>query len=89
VSTCNRLHTLNQQLCRWLLLSLLTGCPPTSWNMTQDLIDNMLGVRREGVTNCQRCLTPGGGLRFFWDPHLCGNFVSVLKQVDLPEVHDE
>lgn len=48
-AVCNRHHTLDQQLCRWLLLSLdrLDGYDLT---MTQELIANMLGVRREGVT---------------------------------------
>jgi CRP-like cAMP-binding protein len=48
-AVCNRHHTLDQQLCRWLLLSLdrLTG---NDLVMTQELIANMLGVRREGVT---------------------------------------
>jgi CRP-like cAMP-binding protein len=48
-AACNRHHTLDQQLCRWLLLSLdrLQG---NQLVMTQELIANMLGVRREGVT---------------------------------------
>jgi CRP-like cAMP-binding protein len=48
-AVCNRHHTIDQQLCRWLLLSLdrLSGPRLT---MTQELIANMLGVRREGVT---------------------------------------
>jgi CRP-like cAMP-binding protein len=48
-AVCNRHHTIDQQLCRWLLLSLdrLTSNHLT---MTQELIANMLGVRREGVT---------------------------------------
>jgi CRP-like cAMP-binding protein len=48
-AVCNRHHSLDQQLCRWLLLSLdrLQG---SELVMTQDLIANMLGVRREGVT---------------------------------------
>jgi CRP-like cAMP-binding protein len=48
-AVCNRHHSLDQQLCRWLLLSLdrLKG---SELNMTQELISNMLGVRREGVT---------------------------------------
>ena len=57
-AVCNRHHTLDQQLCRWLLLSLdrLQG---NQLVMTQELIANMLGVRREGVTEgalkLQRC----------------------------------
>jgi CRP-like cAMP-binding protein len=48
-AVCNRHHSLDQQLCRWLLLSLdrLQG---DELLMTQELIANMLGVRREGVT---------------------------------------
>lgn len=48
-AVCNRHHSIDQQLCRWLLLSLdrLEG---NCLNMTQELIANMLGVRREGVT---------------------------------------
>jgi len=48
-AVCNRHHSLDQQLCRWLLLSLdrLHG---NELSMTQELIANMLGVRREGVT---------------------------------------
>jgi len=46
---CNRHHALEQQLCRWLLLSL-DRLPANELVMTQELIANMLGVRREGVT---------------------------------------
>jgi CRP-like cAMP-binding protein len=48
-AVCNRHHTLDQQLCRWLLLSL-DRLPSNTLTMTQELIANMLGVRREGVT---------------------------------------
>ncbi|MDA3933702.1 MAG: Crp/Fnr family transcriptional regulator [Gammaproteobacteria bacterium] len=48
-AVCNRHHSVNQQLCRWLLLSL-DRLPDNKLNMTQELIANMLGVRREGVT---------------------------------------
>jgi len=49
-AVCNRLHSIDQQLCRWLLLSLdrITG---NELAMTQELIASMLGVRREGVTD--------------------------------------
>ncbi len=46
---CNRHHSLEQQLCRWLLLTL-DRKPSSDLTMTQELIANMLGVRREGVT---------------------------------------
>lgn len=48
-AVCNRHHTIEQQLCRWLLLSL-DRLSSENLNMTQELIANMLGVRREGVT---------------------------------------
>jgi CRP-like cAMP-binding protein len=48
-AVCNRHHSVDQQLCRWLLLSL-DRLPGNELNMTQELIANMLGVRREGVT---------------------------------------
>lgn len=48
-AVCNRHHSIDQQLCRWLLLSL-DRLPGNQLNMTQELIANMLGVRREGVT---------------------------------------
>ncbi|MBU0934016.1 MAG: Crp/Fnr family transcriptional regulator [Spirochaetes bacterium] len=48
-AACNRHHSVDQQLCRWLLLSI-DRLPTNELVMTQDLIANMLGVRREGVT---------------------------------------
>ena len=47
-AVCNRHHSVDQQLCRWLLLSL-DRLPSNELTMTQELIANMLGVRREGV----------------------------------------
>lgn len=49
-AVCNRHHSIDQQLCRWLLLSL-DRLPGDQLTMTQELIANMLGVRREGVTD--------------------------------------
>jgi CRP-like cAMP-binding protein len=49
-AVCNRHHSVSQQLCRWLLLSL-DRLPDNKLAMTQELIANMLGVRREGVTD--------------------------------------
>ena len=49
-AVCNRHHTVDQQLCRWLLLSL-DRLSSNQLSMTQELIANMLGVRREGVTD--------------------------------------
>jgi len=48
-AVCNRHHSIDQQLCRWLLLSL-DRLQSNQLTMTQELISNMLGVRREGVT---------------------------------------
>lgn len=48
-AVCNRHHSLDEQLCRWMLLSL-DRLPGNELAMTQELISNMLGVRREGVT---------------------------------------
>jgi CRP-like cAMP-binding protein len=50
-AVCNRHHSVDQQLCRWLLLSLDRLNGNLHLNMTQELIANMLGVRREGVTD--------------------------------------
>ena len=62
-AVCNRHHSLNQQLCRWLLLSLdrLQG---NDLVMTQELIANMLGVRREGVTEAALKLQMTGVIRY-------------------------
>jgi CRP-like cAMP-binding protein len=62
-AVCNRHHTLDQQLCRWLLLSLdrLEG---SELVMTQELIANMLGVRREGVTAAALKLQGAGLIRY-------------------------
>jgi CRP-like cAMP-binding protein len=48
-AVCNRHHSIDQQLCRWMLLSL-DRLPSNNLVMTQELIANMLGVRRESVT---------------------------------------
>lgn len=56
---CNRYHTLDQQLCRWLLLSI-DRVGSKQLNMTQELIANMLGVRREGVTESAMKLQKAG-----------------------------
>jgi CRP-like cAMP-binding protein len=62
-AVCNRHHTLDQQLCRWLLLSLdrLSG---NRLDMTQELIANMLGVRREGVTDAAGKLQKLGVIKY-------------------------
>jgi CRP-like cAMP-binding protein len=58
-AVCNRHHSLDQQLCRWLLLSLDRLQEP-QLAMTQELIANMLGVRREGVTEAAGALQRDG-----------------------------
>ncbi len=62
-AVCNRHHTLDQQLCRWLLLTLdrLQG---NEVSMTQELIANMLGVRREGVTEAAGKLQADGVIQY-------------------------
>lgn len=62
-AVCNRHHTINQQLCRWLLLSL-DRLPTNKLNMTQELIANMLGVRREGVTEAAGKLQKLGVIKY-------------------------
>ncbi|WP_291211426.1 Crp/Fnr family transcriptional regulator [Hydrogenophaga sp.] len=62
-AVCNRHHTLDQQLCRWLLLSL-DRLPGSELLMTQELISNMLGVRREGVTEAALKLQTAGLIRY-------------------------
>ena len=58
-AVCNRHHSVEQQLCRWLLLSL-DRLPGDELTMTQELIANMLGVRREGVTEAAGKLQRAG-----------------------------
>jgi CRP-like cAMP-binding protein len=62
-AVCNRHHSLEQQLCRWLLLSL-DRLPGNELVMTQELIANMLGVRREGVTEAAGKLQKQGAIRY-------------------------
>jgi len=62
-AVCNRHHAVEQQLCRWLLLSL-DRLPSNQLNMTQELIANMLGVRREGVTEAAGKLQDAGVIKY-------------------------
>lgn len=73
---CNRHHTLEQQLCRWLLLSLdrLAGNDVT---MTQQLIANMLGVRREGVIEAAGKLQQDGLIQY------SSGHITVLNRLNL------
>lgn len=97
-AVCNRHHSIHQQLCRWLLLSLdrLEG---TQLVMTQELIANMLGVRREGVTEAALKLQGQGLIRYArgrirvldrpgLEAQTCECYAVVKKEYDrlLPEV---
>ena len=62
-AVCNRHHTIDQQLCRWLLLSL-DRLDSNDLVMTQELIANMLGVRREGVTEAAGKLQQAGLIHY-------------------------
>jgi len=62
-AVCNRHHSVDQQLCRWLLLSL-DRLPSNKLSMTQELIANMLGVRREGVTEAAGKLQASGLINY-------------------------
>ena len=62
-AVCNRHHSVEQQLCRWLLLSL-DRLSSDALTMTQELIANMLGVRREGVTEAAGKLQRDGLIRY-------------------------
>jgi CRP-like cAMP-binding protein len=62
-AVCNRHHSLDQQLCRWLLLSL-DRMETNDLVMTQELIANMLGVRREGVTEAAGHLQKAGLIQY-------------------------
>ncbi len=61
-AACNRHHTVEQQLCRWLLLTL-DRSPSSEFTMTQELVANMLGVRREGITQAAGKLQEAGIIR--------------------------
>ena len=77
-AVCNRHHVLEQQLCRWLLLSL-DRLPSSHLVMTQQLIANMLGVRREGVTEAAGRLQADGLIRY------SRGRINVLDRVKLEE----
>jgi CRP-like cAMP-binding protein len=77
-AVCNRHHSIDQQLCRWLLLSLdrLQG---NQLIMTQELIANMLGVRREGVTDSALKLQHAGLIQY------SRGHITVLDRVAIEE----
>ena len=63
IAVCNRYHTVDQQLCRWLLLSL-DRLPSNELTMTQELIAARLGVRREGVAKAAEKLQQAGLIQY-------------------------
>ena len=91
-AVCNRHHSVDQQLCRWLLLSL-DRLPGRELVMTQELIANMLGVRREGVTEAAGKLQSEGMIRYSrgritvldrssLERRVCECYAVVKKEVD-------
>jgi CRP-like cAMP-binding protein len=97
-AVCNRHHSVDQQLCRWLLLSL-DRLASNKLVMTQELIANMLGVRREGVTAAAGALQSAGLIRYSrgritvldrpgLEKRACECYAVVKKEFDrlLPEV---
>jgi CRP-like cAMP-binding protein len=62
-AACNRHHSVEQQLCRWLLLTL-DRLPSQELIMTQELVATMLGVRREGITQAAGNLQESGLIRY-------------------------
>jgi len=62
-AACNRHHAIEQQLCRWLLLTL-DRAPTSEMIITQELVANMLGVRREGITEAAGRLQEAGYIRY-------------------------
>ncbi len=75
-AVCNRHHSIDQQLCRWLLLSL-DRLSDNKLTMTQELIANMLGVRREGVTEAAGKLQKLGVIDY------CRGHITVLDRLKL------
>jgi CRP-like cAMP-binding protein len=97
-AVCNRHHSLDQQLCRWLLLSL-DRLPSNDLVMTQELIANMLGVRREGVTEAAGNVQKAGLIEYSrgritvrdragLEARACECYAVVKKEFDrlLPEI---
>jgi CRP-like cAMP-binding protein len=91
-AVCNRHHTVEQQLCRWLLLSL-DRLGSNEVAMTQELISNMLGVRRSGITEAARNLQQAGLIEYHrghirvlnrakLQAHSCECYAVVKREVD-------
>lgn len=99
-AACNRLHSIEQQLCRWLLLTL-DRLPSNELVMTQELVASMLGVRREGITEAAGKLQRAGLIsyrrghiavldRAGLERHACECYAVVKKELSrlLPDVRD-
>ena len=97
IAACNRHHTVEQQLCRWLLLSL-DRLPSNELTMTQEQIANVLGVRREGVTDAAGRLQDAGLIHYSrghitmldrpkLEARVCECYAAVKREYDrlLPE----
>ncbi len=97
-AVCNRHHALEQQLCRWLLLTL-DRMPTNELVMTQELVASMLGVRREGITEAAGNLQRAGLIsyrrghisvidRSGLETHACECYAVVKQELDrlLPDV---
>jgi len=91
-AVCNRHHSIEQQLCRWLLLSI-DRLPSNELTMTQELISNMLGVRRSGVTEAALKLQNAGLIRYSHghiavldrpalEKHACECYAVVKREFD-------
>lgn len=98
IAVCNRHHSLEQQLCRWLL-ACMDRLPGNEVQMTQDLIAAMLGVRREGVTEAAGTLQQAGLIHYSrghivvpdrraLEAHVCECYAVVRREYDrlLPPV---
>jgi len=77
-AVCNRYHTVEQRLCRWLLMSF-DRLPSDQLTTTQELIASMLGVRREGVTEAARNLQEAGLIRY------SRGHITILDRLKLEE----
>jgi CRP-like cAMP-binding protein len=75
-AVCNRHHTVDQQLCRWLLLNM-DRLPSNEMVMTQEFIANMLGVRREGITEAAGHLQSAGLIQY------CRGRIRVIDRLGL------
>jgi CRP-like cAMP-binding protein len=98
-AVCNRHHSVDQQLCRWLLLTF-DRLPSNELTMTQELIANMIGVRREGITEAAGNLQRAGLIRYNrghiviidrlgLEARVCECYAVVKKEFDrlLPREH--